>query len=118
MSLPSAERDLAALVDMLSASRRIATFIVGLDRETFLTDLRTQDAVVRRLEVIGEAANRLTPECREANPEIPWAGLIGLRNVLAHQYDRVDYDIVWQIVTETVPTLALVLGQQIAQPSD
>ncbi len=117
MSLPENERDAAALLDIVNAVRRIAEFLTGMDRGAFLSDHRTQDAVVRRLEVIGEAANRLTESCRAAHADVPWSGLIGLRNVLAHQYDRVDYEIVWQVATVQLPLVQSLLEQRLPDES-
>lgn len=118
MSLREADRDAAALLDIVGAARRVAEFITGLDQSAFLKDHRTQDAVVRRLEIIGEAANRLTEPCRAASPAVPWSGLIGLRNVLAHQYDRVDYEIVWRVATETLPMVLSLLEPRLPSKPD
>lgn len=68
-------------------------------------------ALVRLLEVIGEAAHRVSDEERARIPEIPWPQIIGLRNRLIHGYDEVDFDILWQIVTHDLPRLAEILEQ-------
>lgn len=62
-------------------------------------------ALVRLLEILGEAANRIPPEERAAHPQIPWPQLVGLRNRLIHEYDNVDFDILWQILTKDLPPL-------------
>lgn len=62
-------------------------------------------ALVRLLEVLGEAANRIPPEERAVHSQIPWPQLVGLRNRLIHQYDNVDFDILWQILTKDLPPL-------------
>jgi uncharacterized protein with HEPN domain len=64
-----------------------------------------QDAVIRRLELIGEAANRLTEEFRSHYPEIPWSAIVGLRNVLIHEYDTIDLDRVWETIAKNIPEL-------------
>lgn len=69
----------------------------------FLYDRRTQDAVIRNLEIIGEAANKLSPELQASNPDIPWADMIGMRNRLIHGYLTVDLNIVWSTVHEVLP---------------
>lgn len=68
--------------------------------------------------MIGEAANRLTEPCRLESPDVPCSGLIGLRNVLPHQYDRVDYDIVWQVVTATLPRVLALLKPRLPEQRD
>jgi uncharacterized protein with HEPN domain len=71
-------------------------------------------ALVRLLEIVGEAAGRVSEEARELHPEIPWAQIIGLRNRLVHGYDAVDYDILWQIITDDLPALADMLETVLA----
>ncbi|MCM2358414.1 MAG: DUF86 domain-containing protein [Geobacteraceae bacterium] len=66
-------------------------------------------SLVRLLEIVGEAANRIPPETRQQYPSIPWQQIIGLRNRLIHGYDAVDFDILWQIVTVDLPPLVNVL---------
>jgi uncharacterized protein with HEPN domain len=83
-------RDNALLTDILESARIILQHIAGLKRDDFLTDLRAQDAVVRRFEIIGEAARHLSPEAVKALPDVPWKLVIGMRNILIHDYDDVD----------------------------
>ncbi|WP_051511628.1 HepT-like ribonuclease domain-containing protein [Skermanella stibiiresistens] len=70
--------------DMIDYARDIGTFVGGMDVEAFTEDRRTQYAVLRALEVIGEAAKRVSPETQKLFPEIPWRQIIGMRNVIAH----------------------------------
>jgi uncharacterized protein with HEPN domain len=82
-------RDRDALAESLSAIRRVQGFAVP-DRETFLSSLSSdvlQDAVVRNLEIIGEATKRLSDRCRQCHPQIPWREMAGMRDVLIHAYD-------------------------------
>jgi uncharacterized protein with HEPN domain len=72
---------------------------------TFLTDPRTQDAVIRNLEIIGEAASRVSPALQAAHPDLPWEQMRGLRNRLAHAYFDVDLTIVWDVVERELPEL-------------
>ncbi len=74
-------------------------------RERFFQEAMVQDAVLRNLEVIGEAAKRLDDAYRAAHPEVPWRALAGLRDVLIHQYEGVDLEKVWAIVEQELPSL-------------
>jgi uncharacterized protein with HEPN domain len=74
-------------------------------REAFLADPKTQDAVIRNFEVIGEAAKRLPPEFIVLYPQIPWRRMAGFRDILIHAYDRVDMDEIWNIVEQHVAHL-------------
>jgi uncharacterized protein with HEPN domain len=82
--------------------------------EAFLADEKTQDAVIRNLEVAGKAAKNLSAELRERFPDLPWKNMAGLRDRLIHLYFGVNMDIVWEIVRLELPKLALRL-EQIAQ---
>lgn len=68
-----------------------------------------QDAVVRQLEIIGEATKRITKDFRNNNPEIPWADMAGMRDILIHDYIDVDLDIVWKTASESIPKLKTLL---------
>jgi uncharacterized protein with HEPN domain len=74
-------------------------------REAFLADTRTQDAVIRNLEVLGEATKALSQELRDRNPGIPWSAMARMRDRLIHHYFGVQLDIVWQVVASDLPTL-------------
>ena len=76
----------------------------GLD--PFLADTMTQDAVLRNLEVIGEAVKNLSPNLTAAHPEIPWKRIAGLRDILIHHYFGVDLEIVWRVVEDRLPELS------------
>jgi uncharacterized protein with HEPN domain len=76
-----------------------------LGRDTFFTDRKTVDSVVRNLEVIGEATNRLPEDFRDQNPTIPWRRIIGLRHRIVHEYFDVDLALVWEIVQGELPVL-------------
>lgn len=93
------------LDDMVERIERINRYVGGMSREAFLADSKTIDSVVRNLEVIGEAANRLPPEFCARHPEIPWRRIVGLRNRIVHEYFDVDIDLVWEIVSSELPTL-------------
>lgn len=86
---------------------KIEGFVEGLSLENFLSDehLVTRSAVVRELEVVGEAANRVEKSYQTAHPEIPWRDMIDTRNKVVHDYFMVDYDLVWDILKKDLPAL-------------
>jgi len=85
------------LQDILSHIRAVADFTTG-GYDDFLADLKTQFAVIRAYEIIGEAAKRLPAELRDMNPQIDWRKLISFRDFLAHNYDEIILEFVWQAV--------------------
>ena len=91
--------------DIIDASDRIEAYIVGLDFGQFQADRKTVDAVVRNLEVIGEAAGHLSRAQEEIPCDIPWADVSGMRNILIHEYFGVDLGIVWQTISADLPLL-------------
>ncbi len=84
---------------------QIISYIDNYTFEQFLNDRKTQDAVIRQLEMIGEATSNLTSTFKESNPEIPWREIADFRNVLAHEYWDVDMEIVWEAVQQDIPSL-------------
>lgn len=86
------------LDDILEAIGRIRFYVEGQDETAFLADRKTQDAVIRNLEIIGEAAGSLPDEVRDKMPEIDWRKFKGLRNILIHEYFGINSAIVWDIV--------------------
>jgi uncharacterized protein with HEPN domain len=94
--MPS-ERNAAYLWDMLTAASLIVDFIQGETYESFMRDKKLQSAVERQLEILGEAARYISTEFRQAHPEIPWRSIVGLRNILVHEYGEVKIDRVWLV---------------------
>ena len=89
---------------ILEAVDRILLF--GQDGETrFRTDVRTQDAIIRNLQVMGEAAKKVSTQARDAHPEIPWKDIAGMRDRVVHDYFGVSLDIVWDVVVNHIPPL-------------
>jgi uncharacterized protein with HEPN domain len=99
-----ADRDL--LGDILEAIRRARRYTEDQSYEQFLADTKTQDAVIRALEILGEATKKLSPSLREVHPEVPWKSMAGVRDKLIHDYFGVNFDIVWEIVRDQLPALA------------
>ena len=102
------------LDDMVESSERVLSFVRGLDFAGFVADAKTRSAVQRELFVIGEAAKQVPADVREREPAIDWRGLTGLRDILAHQYFRLDDVIVWDVVTNEMPGLAVRLRALVA----
>lgn len=103
--MPRDRSDAAAMYDMLRAAETVMRFVEGKTREDLPGDDLLRHAIERVIEIIGEAARRMSPGFREEHPEIPWRAIMATRHILAHDYDEVDHDIVWRIVTDHVPVL-------------
>ena len=97
------------LNDIREAIHRITTYVAGMSYETFVTDTKTQDAVIRNLEIIGEATKNLSEQLRTEYPDIPWKGMAGGRDRLIHHYFGVNLDIIWQIATTELPQVSSIL---------
>ena len=96
----SKRRDRDYLNDIREAIQRISTYTAGLTYEEFMKDIKTQDAVVRNLEIIGEATKNLSAGLKKSYPKIPWKDLMGMRDKMIHHYFGINYEIVWTIARE------------------
>ena len=103
--------DLVYLGDMLDAARRVSRKISGKTLEDFQADDTLQLAIVHLIQVIGEAANRVSAEVHVRHSEIPWESVIEMRNRLVHDYGNVDYTIVWRVAVDEIPKLIRALDQ-------
>lgn len=97
--------------DIIEAIEKIESYIAEFSYEEFLLDQKTQDAVLRNLEIIGEAARRIDPIVQAQISDIDWSGMIGMRNFICHQYFHTD----WQIVWDTCNNEIIVLKQQLTR---
>jgi uncharacterized protein with HEPN domain len=103
------DRDPAHLWDMLQAARDAAGIVANITRESFLGDRVRLLALERSLELVGEAARRVSDALRRKNPQIPWKEMIGLRNILAHDYGRIDHEKLYITATNEIPKLITAL---------
>ena len=111
------ERDAAYLWDMLSAAREARAIVEGIPVDRFLGDSLRRRALERTIEILGEAARRVTPGFRAAHAEIDWRGLAGQRNILAHEYGRINHRLMHEAASERLPALIDILERMIgAEP--
>lgn len=103
--MPPEARDTALLWDMLEAARTIRSMTANVDLNEYLADRKLQLAVERAVEIIGEAARRVSEGFKAAHPGIPWRGIVAQRTVLAHDYGEVLQDRMWMLAIKNVPTL-------------
>lgn len=104
-------RDDAYLVDILESARTALEYVRGKSWEKFKKDSLLQDAVVRRLEIIGEASGRVSTATQKKYPQLPWQAMKGTRNRVIHEYDTIDLDVIWDIVEHDLPFLVKELEQ-------
>jgi len=93
------------LQDILDAIDRISSYVEGMTYEDFLADRKTQDAVTRNVEIIGEAARSLSEQFKQEHSSIPWQDIVDMRNVIVHHYFGILPDVVWDVIENELPTL-------------
>ncbi len=101
--------DVIVIKDMLDHAREAVELLGDAGREDLGKNRVMQLALTRLVEIVGEAANRISAEAQQKYPDIPWAQIVGMRNRLIHGYDIVDYDILWDTVTADLPSLITAL---------
>ena len=110
--------DQALLLDMLIAARKVRQFTSGNTLAEFQRNEMAQSAVIRELQVIGEAARPISDDTKMQTPHIDWRTIAGMRNRLVHEYFAVSIDIVWQTAQEDIPTLIETLEQLVQHDAD
>jgi uncharacterized protein with HEPN domain len=103
------------LEDIVEAIRKIRFFTTDLSLKTFSSDVKTFDAVIRNLEIIGEATKRVPEEIRLRYPDVEWKRIAGLRDILAHEYFGVDTEIIWDIIQNKLPVLEKQIMQMLEE---
>ncbi|MBJ7901000.1 MAG: DUF86 domain-containing protein [Cyanobacteria bacterium RI_101] len=98
-------RDRATLIDIVEAIKLILHYIEGVDFERLAANIEKQDAILRRITIIGEATKRLSKDFRAQHPTIPWKEIAGMRDIITHDYNEVDLQEVWTVVNENLPDL-------------
>ena len=111
-------RDAGSLWDMVQAIHKIQEFSSSSSYETYLNSTLVQSAVERQLEILGEAAGRVSQSFRQVHPEIDWRRLIGLRNILIHRYDEIRQYTIWAIITSELSPLLTQLESLLPPPPD
>ncbi len=104
-------RDRESITDILDSITAITGYVSGFSRDDFEDDALRQDAVIRRFEIIGEAAKRLSESLRQQHPAIPWKSMSGMRDRVIHGYDTIDFAIVWDTINNDLPKLDTQLRQ-------
>lgn len=102
------------LQDILSAIEHINAYTVD-GRDAFITDEKTQDAVIRQFSIIGEASAKLTPAVKVTHREIPWKNIIGMRNIIIHDYSETDLPTIWGTVVHGLPPLKIAVGDMLKE---
>jgi len=99
------EKQSGLLRDILDSALMIRAYVDGIDREAFIANPEKQDAVLRRFEIVGEAASRIAPETQALFPNLPFRSMRGMRNIIAHDYGDVDIEQVWKTATTDLDEL-------------
>ena len=96
---------LVYIEDILDSIAKINAYTKDMSFSEFKNDSKTQDAVVRNFEIIGEAARQIPPDIKKKNPKVPWKAMIGMRNKMIHEYAGVVLEVVWKTLKEDLPGL-------------
>lgn len=111
-------RDSASLLDIVNAAKRVLLFAEGLDKSVLATNEEKQSAILYQVIIIGEATKRLSTEFRLQHPEIPWKDIAGMHDILAHQYDRVNLNTLWDAIQIDIPELLALLQPLLPEPGE
>lgn len=97
--------DRQRLLHILEAINEIQTYTTNTDIKSFLANSMMRFACIKQIEIIGEAANIITPETKEIFTDLEWKQIIGMRHILVHEYFGVDFDLIWQVIIDDLPAL-------------
>ena len=111
-------RDSASLLDIVKAGQLILQFAQELNREQLELDVLRRSAILYQIAIMGEATKRLSREFRQQHPEVPWDDVAGMRDIIAHQYDRLDLNIVWQVIQRNIPELLSMITPLLPSQND
>ena len=111
-------RDDAYVLDMLLAAREALDFATTVDFDAFSGNRMAQLAILKAIEIVGEAASRVAPEFAAAHPDIPWRAIVGMRNRLVHDYAGIDLERVWETVQRDIPSLIPLLEPLVPPDTD
>lgn len=103
---------------MLEAIELVEQYSAGLDFKKFSKNVEKQDSIVRRLQIIGEASNRVSQEIKDRLPQVPWKKMLGMRNIIVHDYMYVDLEKVWNVVEKDLPELKRLLEDALDKIED
>ena len=112
------EHDATRLGDMLDAARNTQKYVTGITGEAFVQNEILALALVKTIEIIGEAASKVSADTRQQYPEIRWRDVIGMRNKLIHNYLEIDFNVVWDVIKNDIPVLIAQLERILPPETD
>lgn len=111
-------RDKASLLDIFRAGKLVLEFAKGINRADLETDEMRLSAILYQIGIMGEATKRLSGEFRKQNAHIPWIQVSGMRDIIFHQYDRLDLDVVWVVIEHSIPEFLEMITPLIPKKQD
>lgn len=103
--MPRRQQDPALVLDMMDSARAIVEMVSGMAYTDYAGDRRTRRAIEREVEIIGEAARKVSQAFQNAHPEVPWRKIVAQRHKLAHEYGEIEDEILWRVATVHIPEL-------------
>lgn len=104
------QRDQESLIDIANAIRRILRYADGIDQLQLENNDEKLSAILYQITIIGEATRRISQDFRNQYPAIPWREMAGMRNIIVHEYDQIDLDIIWDVIENKLPELTILLN--------